>query len=299
MSVAGTQHDLEQPATSPVDNATEAFERQVLEQLTDISPSSPVPVIAVDLDDVLSQTNHAVAEWHNEVYGTRMDVSHFYYYYYWKNPFWGTPKQTFDKVKAFYETPKIFEAEPVPGAREGTLSLKEMGFKLIIVTARAPDTADQSWIWVNKHFPGKFTPSEIDRYLKTTFTGVFDRIICTGQFKDAHKAGHKVITKLSKAQVCADLNARILIDDSLENALQCATAIPVATRVLLFGDYEWNKRISGAGDGSDDMSFDIRLKSHGGKEFWKEETVEIPEGAPLERVKDWSEVVRWVKVHMQ
>ncbi|KAK0456416.1 hypothetical protein EV421DRAFT_1752347 [Armillaria borealis] len=281
MSVAGTQHDLEQPATSPVGNATEAFERRVLEQLTDISPSSLVPVIAVDLDDVLSQTNHAVAEWHNEVYGTRMDVSHFYYYYYWKNPFWGTPKQTFHKVKAFYETPKIFEAEPVPGAREGTLSLKEMGFKLIIVTARAPDTADQSWIWVNKHFPG-----------------VFDRIICTGQFKDAHKAGHEVITKLSKAQVCADLNAQILIDDSSENALQCATAIPVATRVLLFGDYEWNKRISGAGDASDDMSFDIRLKSHGGKEFWKEETVEIPEGAPLERVKDWSEVVRWVKVHM-
>lgn len=70
-------------------------------------------------------------------------------------------------------------------------------------------------------------------------------------------------------QVCADLNARILIDDSSENALQCATAIPVATRVLLFGDYEWNKRISGAGDASDDMSFDIRLKSHGGKEFWK------------------------------
>ncbi|KAK0245878.1 hypothetical protein EDD85DRAFT_802419 [Armillaria nabsnona] len=281
MSVAGTQHDLEQPVASPVDNASEAFERQVLEQLTDISPSSPVPVIAVDLDDVLSQTNHAVAEWHNEVYGTRMNVSHFYYYYYWKNPFWGTPKQTFDKVKAFYETPKIFEAEPVPGAREGTLFLKEMGFKLIIVTARAPDTADQSWIWVNKHFPG-----------------VFDSIICTGQFKDVHKTGHEIVTKLSKAQVCADLNARILIDDSSENALQCATAIPVATRVLLFGDYEWNKRISGAGDGSDDMSFDIRLKSHGGKEFWKEETVEVPEGAPLERVKDWSEVVRWVKVHM-
>ncbi|KAG7450155.1 uncharacterized protein BT62DRAFT_927464 [Guyanagaster necrorhizus] len=281
MSVAATQHDLEQPATGPVGTDSEAFERQALEQLTDISPSSPVPVIAVDLDDVLAQTNHVVAEWHNQVYGTRMDLSHFYYYYYWKNPFWGTPKQTFDKVKAFYQTPRIFQADPVPGAREGTLSLKDMGFKLIIVTARAPDTADESWMWVNKHFPG-----------------VFDSIICTGQFKDVHKTGHEVVTKLSKAQVCADLNARILIDDSSENALQCATAIPIATRVLLFGDYEWNKRVSGPGDASDDMSFDIRLKALVGKEFWKEETVDIPEGAPLERVKDWSEVVRWVKIHM-
>lgn len=81
-----------------------------------------------------------------------------------------------------------------------------MGFKLIIVTARAPDTADQSWIWINKHFPGKFSPYEIDCHLKTTFAGVFDSIICTGQFKDVHKTGHKtgheVVTKLSKAQVC-------------------------------------------------------------------------------------------------
>jgi hypothetical protein len=31
--------------------------------------------------------------------------------------------------------------------------------------------------------------------------GIFDSIICTGQFKDAHKTGHEVVTRLSKAQV--------------------------------------------------------------------------------------------------
>lgn len=102
----------------------------------------------------------------------------------------------------------------------------------------------------------------------------------------------------------------MLIDDSAENAIQCSTALS-PTRVLLFGDYEWNKRISGPGDGesnfrvfrtllivnqgADEMSFDRRLAGAGGREFWKEETLEIPEGVPLERVKDWSEVVRWVK----
>jgi hypothetical protein len=42
--------------------------------------------------------------------------------------------------------------------------------------------------------------------------GIFDSVVCTGQFKDAHKnAGHEVVTKLSKAQVrCAFLNAFIL-----------------------------------------------------------------------------------------
>ena len=111
-------------------------------------------------------------------------------------------------------------------------------------------------------------------------------------------------------KVCADLKAQVLIDDSSENAIECSTALPVATRVLLFGDYEWNKRISGPGDGelvlfrhpinltaitgAEEMSFDRRLALAGGREFWKKEKLEIPDGAPVDRVKDWSEVIRWI-----
>ena len=65
--------------------------------------------------------------------------------------------------------------------------------------------------------------------------------------------------------------------------------------VLLFGDYEWNKRVCGPDDAHDDKSFDIQLKAYDGKEFWKEETLSIPEGAQLWRVKDWSEVIRWIQ----
>ncbi|KAF4572587.1 hypothetical protein EYR36_007095 [Pleurotus pulmonarius] len=249
-----------------------------LAKLSTISPpGSSGPVIAVDLDDVLSQTNLVLAEFHNENYGTNMDVSHFYYYYYWKNPFWGTPAETYEKVKKFYATDRIYQAPPVPGAREGVQSLKDMGFRLVIVTARTQDVAEPSWKWVDKHFPG-----------------IFDTLICTNQFKDADKVGHEIVTKLSKGQVCNDLGACLLIDDSSENAIQCSTHEP-PTHVLLFGDYQWNSRISGPQDHRDEMTFDIRLKAAGGKEFWKEETLEVPEGAPLHRVKDWAEVVRWIR----
>jgi len=64
--------------------------------------------------------------------------------------------------------------------------------------------------------------------------------------------------------------------------------------VLLFGDYEWNKRTSSLGDNRDEMCFKEREKLEGG-EFWKEEKLEIPDGAPLHRVKDWKGVVEWVK----
>ncbi|KAJ8517041.1 hypothetical protein ONZ45_g5740 [Pleurotus djamor] len=238
-------------------------EEASLSKLTVISPPQSGPVIAVDLDDVLSQTNHVVAEYHNEVYGTNMDISHFYYYYYWKNPFWGTPAETFQKVKQFYTTDRIHQAQPVPGAREGIQTLRDMGYRLIIVTARTSDVAEPSWKWVDQHFPG-----------------LFDSLICTNQFKDENKVGHEVVTKLSKGQVCNDLGARLLIDDSAENAIQCSTHDP-PTRVLLFGDYQWNKRTSGPSDYRDEMSFDIRLKAEGGREFWKEEALEIPKDAPI------------------
>lgn len=135
----------------------EQDEHEVSDKFT-VPPGSSNPIIAVDLDDVLCETNKAVSKWHNEVYGTKMDISNFYYYYYWKNPYWGTVKEMFDKVGDFYKTDRIYHTTLVPGAREGIQALKDMGFRLIIVTAR-PEDADRSWKWVSKHFPGLCSPS--------------------------------------------------------------------------------------------------------------------------------------------
>ena len=42
------------------------------------------------------------------------------------------------------------------------------------------------------------------------------------------------------------------------------------------------------------MCFKAREKQEG-EGFWKDENLPVPEGAPLYRVKDWGEVVRWVE----
>jgi hypothetical protein len=96
-------------------------------------------------------------------------------------------------------------------------------------------------------------------------------------------------------QVCLDLGAKLLIDDSLENALLCASHNP-PTPVLLFGDYEWNKRQSFSTDHRDEMTFSRRLEAEG-PEFWKNDDLKVvyPEGAPLWRVRDWGEAVRWIE----
>jgi hypothetical protein len=43
------------------------------------------------------------------------------------------------------------------------------------------------------------------------------------------------------------------------------------------------------------MSFKARLEHEGGREFWKDETFPIPEGAPLWRVNGWSDAYAWIK----
>jgi len=167
----------------------------------------------------------------------------------------------------------------VPGAREGVQALHNMGYRLIIVTARLRKTHKGSWKWVDHHFPG-----------------LFDSIICTGQFEDMTvQSGHELVTKLTKQEVCMDLGAKLLIDDSLENALLCSSYNP-PTPVLLFGDYEWNKRQSFSTDYRDDMTFSRRLETEGA-EFWKKDDLKVvyPEGAPLWRVRDWGETIRWIE----
>jgi hypothetical protein len=47
--------------------------------------------------------------------------------------------------------------KPVPGALEGVRALNNMGFQLVVVTAREMHRRDESWKWLDRHFPGKFT----------------------------------------------------------------------------------------------------------------------------------------------
>jgi len=94
---------------------------------------------------------------------------------------------------------------------------------------------------------------------------------------------------MKKLQACIALEATLLIDDLLETAL--AFGQEAQSPVLLFGDYEWNKRVNS----SEQWVFQEKLEAEGGKEWWKDETVELRDDDKIWRVKDWTEVVAWVK----
>ncbi|KAF8139983.1 hypothetical protein EV363DRAFT_1311270 [Boletus edulis] len=265
------------------------------------SDSAPSPffkgIIAVDLDDVLSNTNEHIAAWHNENHGSNLGLNDFYYYYYWKNPCWGTPSQTHKKVKDFYATKWVSSIQPIEGAQEGTAVLRDLGYRLVIITARNEHIRDASWEWTQRHFPG-----------------FFQEIICTGQFAaqqrpDGVPEQTNVVTKkLTKAEVCIRIGAKLLIDDSLENAVACAEHVSpngddIVPSVLLFGDYQWNKRLSLPEDEHDDMTYARRVELRNGDTDFLVEDARRGEGAlaranekrVVRRVKDWKEVVKCVE----
>lgn len=98
-------------------------------------------------------------------------------------------------------------------------------------------------------------------------------------------------------QICRELAASLLIDDSVENVLGCVTAPARQTPALLFGDYEWGKRASTTETAEGMMSFDQRqqheLTISRSPAWWKRDMIQLPEG--VWRVKDWSEVLLWLQ----
>lgn len=103
----------------------------------------------------------------------------------------------------YYKTDRIDNALPIPDALEGIKRLKEMGFKLVVVTARTIRERERSLAWVDRNFPGGYSSSIRDRVVSTCHCpGIFETVICTGQSQETTFAdGHELITKLNKADV--------------------------------------------------------------------------------------------------
>jgi phosphoglycolate phosphatase-like HAD superfamily hydrolase len=62
--------------------------------------------------------------------------------------------ETVKKVREFYASSDFRYIPPVEGAIEGVRALRQLGFRLVIVTARSKKIAQLTEDWVRVHFPG-------------------------------------------------------------------------------------------------------------------------------------------------
>ena len=178
--------------------------------------------LAVDIDECLAHFIPALCEFHNEIHGSSLSSSSFSSYEF-HNVWGGTREEADAKMISFFQSVHFKEKiRPIDGAFEALKWLKAQfpGVELHIVTARQHFLEDETRSWIAKHYPG-----------------IFEELHFGNHYSTSGK-------KRSKPEMCREIGAIALIDDSQVYAGQCAVE---GIKTVLFGNYAWNIHADGAG----------------------------------------------------
>lgn len=165
--------------------------------------------IGIDLDEVLAEFVTAFLAYHNTAYGTAFHRNQMSCYNGWSR----TSREETERIHDFFKTPYFEEIVPVNGSQQGTKVLSRE-HQLVVITARPTEMYQKTQQWVKRYFPSQISAVNL-----------------TNQF--ARKSGSAV----SKSSLCRDSGISIMIEDSLDQARDCA-AIGVQTLLL---DCPWNQ----------------------------------------------------------
>lgn len=179
-------------------------------------------IIGIDKDDVLVDLNGRLHPFHNKHYGTSVTFEDLHTFD--LNRMWGcTPDEALERVYRFYDSTEFAGLVPVEGAVEAVAKLSEHN-RLMVVTSRPSFMLER-------------TQSSLDRY----FPGLFDGVHLTNGFS---REGVKV----KKSEVCLKLGITALIDDHVDNLIDCAEngITPILFR------RPWNRSLT-----------EVELRSHG------------------------------------
>jgi 5'(3')-deoxyribonucleotidase len=173
------------------------------------------PVIAVDLDEVLAAQQEAIRLYINKTYKTNFTPEDYIveapYWSYWETV-WGVDSEEGERrIEGFIKSGGLKDQKPIPGAIEAISELQKR-FKLVVVTSRHDEHAEDTRAWLEKHYPR-----------------VFKGVLFTSAW------GNKA--SVMKAKVCKDIGADYLIDDNFEH---CKLVAEEGIKGLLFGELGWN-----------------------------------------------------------
>ena len=184
-----------------------------------MEPATKKPVLAVDVDDTIAHLMLSLDNFYNSTY----EPPHFTvddYYTLEFNKVWNCTRDECDvKVEAYYLSEQFKTGiNPIATAKERLMELREH-FELHVVTARPHHIREHTIAWVKEHFGA-------DMFTDYHFGNLY---------------GLEGVRK-RKSQMCAEIGAVCLVDDSAGYAIDCAEH---KVHVILFGDYAWNSLRSG------------------------------------------------------
>jgi uncharacterized HAD superfamily protein len=173
-----------------------------------------LPIIAVDIDDVLANHAESFVNFSNERWGTHLTVED--YDEHWAEMWQIDNTETEARANVFRDSGIISEYDHTDEALPILTSLSR-NYQLIVITSRRIQMEKETRAWIANHYPGVFT--------EIHFAGIWEKID-----DDAHRH--------TKADLCQALGVSYLIDDQLKH---CIAAAKCGIQSLLFGDYTWNR----------------------------------------------------------
>lgn len=173
-----------------------------------------VKIIAVDLDEVLAETAHALlkSKWHR-IAGKWITWSELSSYNLWEIPKLNISKKASVWVYLFFLIWAWLwnKITPVNGAKTKLKEFKKKWYEFHVVTARHFILRFATWIWLYKNYKHIFNSIE--------FANFFTRF------------------STKKSEICKKIWATIIIEDNLENAIDC---VKEWIKVYLL-DKPWNQ----------------------------------------------------------
>lgn len=173
-------------------------------------------VIAIDIDDTLGDFVGPMLSFYNEKYRTNFKPTDLRSYRF--NELFGCPHidEAVRRIDNFIHY-GIKDLKPLPGAGEVIKKLSRKN-NLVVVTSRPSNWEQVTIDWIDKNFP--------DCFSKIYFSH--------NHYTDLGK------DKRKKHEICRDLQADLLIEDSIDYATHCAVQKDHIMRVFLYNQ-PWNK----------------------------------------------------------
>lgn len=173
------------------------------------------PTIAIDIDNVLSESAKVFVAFSNKTFGTHLNINDY------REEFkimWDVSQEEANRRAKIFTDSKIQSTyEPLPNAGE-VLSALKVSYRLVAVTSRPKLVADLTHQWLLRYYP--------DLFDEVVFAGFWDVPGTT----DAHIP--------TKGGLYKSLNAEYVIDDHPKH---CEAAIENGVEAILFGQYGWNE----------------------------------------------------------
>ncbi|MCL2280971.1 hypothetical protein FWC31_03785 [Candidatus Saccharibacteria bacterium] len=174
------------------------------------------PIIAVDIDDVLTVLAPKIIEYSNKNLGCNLTLDD---YDDWWAKMWGVDvDETIRRAQMIFADPEIYPNLSVMRGAQSALDKLTTRYKIVVLTSRPLFILDTTTTWINRNFP------------------MIEEIFLSGNYDnpDRHSG------KRNKGDIVKEIGAMYFIDDQPKHTNAAAER---GIESILFGDYGWNRDV--------------------------------------------------------